>query len=334
VGNTAPTVSIAAPKEGATYRDGVPVQLTGSATDKEDGTLSDSKLSWHVVLVHADHTHDFTTLGGKSATFTPATDHDADSHYLVTLTATDSKGLSASKTVKIVPQTVKLTIASTPAGAPVVYAGFSLVAAPHKADAAVGFLTTVAAAPRFTQNGREFVFDGWSDGKAITHDVTIPAQDLTLTARYRDAGPAPFVATPAALKPAALKPATLAAPVLSPAGDKLGPVIRLKKRRSARKLTGTVADPAGVRDLHVALRARRCRWWNAAAGRLARKGRCAKPRWLQAQLRPLGQGEWAWTLKLGARLPRGTYSIRVRAEDTLGNLSHTLAAGKPRLRVG
>ena len=66
--------------------------LTGSGTDKEDGTLADARLSWHVILVHADHAHDFVTITGKNASFTPATDHDADSHYRVTLTATDSKG--------------------------------------------------------------------------------------------------------------------------------------------------------------------------------------------------------------------------------------------------
>ena len=59
VGNTPPTATIAAPAEGAKYRDGVPVTLTGSGTDKEDGTLADARLSWHVILVHADHTHDF-----------------------------------------------------------------------------------------------------------------------------------------------------------------------------------------------------------------------------------------------------------------------------------
>jgi hypothetical protein len=215
---------------------------------------------------------------------------------------------------------VNLTISSVPAGAPIVYAGFPLVAAPHRATAAVGFLTTVGAAPRFSQNGREFVFDSWSDGGRISHDVTIPAQDLALLARYRDTGPVPFAAASAGL---------------GPGGDKLGPVVRLRSRRPARKLTGTVTDPSGVRDLRVALRAtakrRGCRWWNAGAGRLGRATKCAKPRWMKTTLKPLEQGTWAWSVKLGGRLPRGSYTIRVRAEDALGNVSQTLA-GKPRIR--
>ncbi len=132
VGNTPPVATITAPTEGAKYRAGVPVTLAGSGTDKEDGTLSDAKLSWHVILVHGDHAHDFITLNGKNASFTPATDHDADSHYRVTLTAIDSKGVSASKTVTIVPQTIDLTIASVPAGAPITYAGYPQVAGPYR----------------------------------------------------------------------------------------------------------------------------------------------------------------------------------------------------------
>ena len=321
VGNTPPVPAVAAPAEGSKYRAGVPLQLTGSGTDKEDGTLSDARLSWHVVLVHADHAHDFITLAGKSATFTPATDHDADSYYLVTLTATDSKGLETSKTVTIVPETVNLTISSTPAGAPVSYAGYPLIAAPHRARTAIGLATTVSAAPRFSAGGREYVFEGWSDGGAIAHDVTVSTTDLALVARYRDTGPAPFSAIPAGL---------------APGGDELGPVVRLRARRSARRLTGTVGDPSGVRSLRIALRRgtkRACRWWSRRAGRLARRGGCAKPRWMRPVLKQVKTGSWTWTLKLGGRLPRGRYTVVVRAADALGNRSAKLAGGTSRVSV-
>jgi len=43
-------------------------------------------------------------------------------------------------------------------------------------------------------------------------------------------------------------------------------------------------------------------------------------------------GTWRWTLKLGGRLPRGRYTLQVRAVDSLGNVSKALA-GKARLRV-
>jgi hypothetical protein len=90
--------------------------------------------------------------------------------------------------------------------------------------------------------------------------------------------------------------------------------------------------------LRVALRAsaRRggCRWWSARSGRLARRTRCAKPRWMKATLRQIKAGDWAWSVKLGARLPRGRYTVLVRAEDGFGNASSSIAGGTPRLRVG
>ena len=312
VGNTAPVVNITSPAAGSTYRGGAPVTLAAVATDREDGTLADSKLSWHVVLVHADHAHDFITVAGKNTAFTPATDHDADSYYRITLTATDSKGLSTAQTVTIVPQTVRLTISSVPAGAPITYAGYPQVAAPFTATAATGFLTTVGAAERFAVNGRQFAFAGWSDGGAIAHDVAIPAQDTALVARYRDTGPAPFGGATTAF---------------GPAGDRLGPVIRVASRRPVRTLTGTVTDPAGVSSLRVAVR-RGCRWWNAAAGRLVRSAKCRKPRWMNARLKQTKPGTWAWSLPLGGRLPRGRYTLLLRAVDAVGNVS----SAQPKLK--
>jgi glucose/arabinose dehydrogenase len=318
--NSPPVVTLAKPLDGANYQNGVPVQLSGSATDPDDGTLADARLSWNVVLVHGTHTHPFETLTGKSATFTPTSDHDADSYFRVTLTATDSDGVSTSKTVVIRPKTVNLSIASTPAGAPVSYAGYSLVAAPHQARAAIGFRTTVAAAQRFVAGGRAYEFTGWSDGGAITHDVTIPATDLSLVARYRDAGPV-----------------LQGVGGFGPGPDQAGPRIELR-RASARRLAGKVSDPSGVKSLAVALRARKrrggCRWWSAKRGKLARKGKdCAKPRWMKATLRPAAGG-FAWKIALRGRLPKGRYTLAFRAVDGAGNLATSLAVGSRALRIG
>jgi glucose/arabinose dehydrogenase/PKD repeat protein len=327
VNKTPPAVTLTAPVDGAKYRDGVPVQLSGSATDKEDGSLSASKLGWNVTLVHVDHVHPFLTLTGKTGSFTPTIDHDADSYYRVTLTATDSDGLTTSKTVVVNPETVDLSIASAPAGAPITYAGYAKIAAPFKAPAAIGFRTSISAAERFVANGRVYEFESWSDGGAMGHDITIPSTNVSLTARYRDAGPAPLQRT------GGFGP--------GPAADKLGPRIFLAaaKARRIAKLTGSVADPAGVRKLEVALRARGksagCRWWSRRAGRLARKRvRCAKPRFMKATLKPAGVGTWTWTLKLGAKLPKGRYVLALRAADGLGNVSTALASGRPALRIG
>ena len=257
VNNSPPVATLTAPLDGAKYRDGVPVQFSGSGTDKEDGSLAAARLSWTIVLVHGDHLHPFQTMTGKTGSFTTSTDHDADSFYRVTLTATDSQGLTDSKTVVLRPETVSLSIASSPAGAPINYAGYSLVAAPHKAQASIGFRTSVSTAQRFVANGRTWEFASWSDGGAIAHDLTIPATDLSLVAKYRDAGPAP------------LAPVGGFGPSPAASSDKTGPSIALTGAK-ARRLAGMVSDPSGVAEVKVGLRARSTAV--AAAGGAPRAG--------------------------------------------------------------
>lgn len=184
-GNSAPTAAISAPAGGALYRGGAPVTLTGSASDPQDGALSGASLTWRIVLNHAGHSHVESDRTGPSATFTPRTDHDADSFYEITLTARDSGGLTGSRTVTIRPQTAPLTLASEPAGAPLSYGGTN-VAAPFSTQAAVGFVAGLDAAPAFSVGGRSYVFNRWSDGGARAHSVTVGAAAQTLTAVYKE----------------------------------------------------------------------------------------------------------------------------------------------------
>ena len=82
-----------------------------------------------------------------------------------------------------------MTLASQPAGASLTYAGRA-VTAPFTAQSAIGFATTISAGDQFQSGGRLWSFDHWSDNGAQLHDITIPASAFTLTAVYKDAGPA------------------------------------------------------------------------------------------------------------------------------------------------
>ncbi|UUY05629.1 PKD domain-containing protein [Svornostia abyssi] len=190
VGNDPPEPRIVTPASGATFRGGEVIDLQGAATDPETGDLPAEALSWRVTLHHAGHTHPIVQVtGANEARFRAVQDHDADSWYEIELTATDPGGVAAKRTVELRPETVPLRVESAPAGAPVTYAGRARTA-PYAQDAAVGFRTSVSAAERFVKDGRLWEFSGWSDDGARLHDLTIPSTALTLTATYRDAGPA------------------------------------------------------------------------------------------------------------------------------------------------
>ena len=185
VGGSGPVATIAAPADESAYRDGDTITIRGSATDPDDGTLPASALSWNVIIHHGTHTHQVTTLDGVAeASFQTIRDHDADSYYEITLRAQDSSGLTGTRTIQIRPETVPFAIQSTPPGAPVSYGGAALTT-PFQTNSAVGFNTTISAAAKFTgSDGRPYIFDSWSDGGAISHDITIPATATTLSARY------------------------------------------------------------------------------------------------------------------------------------------------------
>ena len=179
-----PTATISTPADNSRYRNGDTITLQGSATDQQDGQLPASALSWVVRLHHGQHIHPVSEFNGvPQASFTALRDHDSDSYYDVILTARDSAGLTGTRTITIRPETVNLTLASTPAGAPLGYAG-QAGSAPWTRTTAIGFDTTVAADERFTSNGRTFIFDRWSDGGARSHDIRVPASDTTLRAFY------------------------------------------------------------------------------------------------------------------------------------------------------
>ncbi len=189
VGNDRPVPTIEAPTGGSLYRDGDTMTVRGSATDPQDGALPASALDWTVTLIHVSHTHPVVDLHGVSTgQFAIRDDHDADSYYQITLTATDSSGLTSSTTIAIRPETTTMTLDSQPAGAPLTYSGRN-VTAPFTAQATIGFRTSISAGDTFQSGGRVWNFDHWSDSGAQLHDITIPASSFTHTAVYRDAGP-------------------------------------------------------------------------------------------------------------------------------------------------
>lgn len=187
-GDQPPVPQITAPAAGARYTDGQPVQLQGGATDAEDGTLGGGALVWHMTLYHGTHVHVLGDVTGAAPTFTPYDDHDADSHYEVTLTATDSAGnRTTTAPVRLDPRTIQLTLSSSPAGAVVGY-GEGTHTTPDTFTTAVGYRTTLTAPLTFASGGSTYAFASWSDGGAAQHGYVVPAADATLTASYSLSG--------------------------------------------------------------------------------------------------------------------------------------------------
>ena len=161
------------------------IQLRGSATDPEDGTLAGSSLSWTVVKHHSTHTHPFLppTSGSSVDIVAPAPEDvaaAANSYLEVILTATDSRGLSRTTSMNILPSKMTVSLATSPAGLPLELFG----AAGAGVLRCVGsWQLTVNAPDGYDTSGKNWVFSSWSDGGARSHTVSFRAPTRLATPR-------------------------------------------------------------------------------------------------------------------------------------------------------
>jgi glucose/arabinose dehydrogenase/endonuclease YncB( thermonuclease family) len=188
--NNPPAPTITSPTTALHPKVGDVVNFSGSGTDAEDGAIPPSGLSWRVILHHCPlgvcHTHVLTTAQGAQGNFT-IPDHGDESYFELFLTATDSTTQTATTSVTIMPQAVRVIVNTAPAGLQITYDG-ETGTAPLIRNTIVGSSHTLTALP--SQNGMPFV--SWSDGGAQQHSIVMGASDTTFVATYNaqpDPGP-------------------------------------------------------------------------------------------------------------------------------------------------
>ncbi|MFV2004530.1 MAG: PQQ-dependent sugar dehydrogenase, partial [Gammaproteobacteria bacterium] len=183
-----PQVTIAAPTPGSLFRALDTVNFSGSAADPDE-TLLESNYSWTVRFLHDTHTHPVITdaIGSSGSFQVSDSGHDyfGTTGYELILTATDSAGLTGTARIEIYPDKVNLNLATSPAGQNVFVDGQSQ-ATPVAYDTMIGFRHTVSAPDSFCDVPADtvYTFSSWSDGGAQTHEITVPAVDMNLTANY------------------------------------------------------------------------------------------------------------------------------------------------------
>lgn len=188
---TPPDATITAPSNGTLFRAGDVLTFLGSATDDEP--LTEDNYRWDVRLQHNEHFHpEINGLTGSSTldftTYDSITDghdfHD-DTGFEITLTVTDSNGLSDTDTIFIFPEKVDLTFESNIAGMQFVIDGVSFTSGDVTYDSAINFQHTVSAPQFVFQDGLRYAFDEWSTGETeTTLNLTLPDTNQTYTALY------------------------------------------------------------------------------------------------------------------------------------------------------
>jgi glucose/arabinose dehydrogenase len=183
-----PTSQILTPAVGVTYFGGMVVNYSGSASDKEDGTLPASAFTWRVDFHHDSHVHPFIppTTGSKTGTFTMPNRGEVSSnvYYYITLKVVDSVGLTSTTVRYILPRKANMTFATQPAGLKISLDGGSGRITPFTVTGVVGIIRSIAAPSPQTLNGLSYNFQSWSDGGARSHEISTPAVNTTDTANF------------------------------------------------------------------------------------------------------------------------------------------------------
>lgn len=187
-GNTPPSVTITAPTTAVKWWVGSTVQFSGSATDAQDGALAASRLTWRLDMHHCPdnscHVHTIQDFTGVASGSFVAPDHDYPSYLTLTLTATDSGGLSSSTSVRIDPKVFLLKLDTVPSGLQLSLNG-TVATTPFSRQVIAGSANTVSAPTPQTLAGVSYRFSYWNDQQPVTHTFTMPHYDRSLYAKFK-----------------------------------------------------------------------------------------------------------------------------------------------------
>ena len=187
-----PTATILTPTNNLHFRAGDVISYSGDGTDPDDGDLPDSAFTWNIDFLHDGHVHPGTPVHGVTGgSFTiPSSGHDfsGNTRYRITLTVTDSDGLSSSRSVVVRPRKVNLTFDTVPSGRTIYLDGIAKTT-PFVHDTLIGFHHTIEARNQ-TADGTIYKFDSWSDGGGQPHTITVPSTAHSYSATF-DSSPVP-----------------------------------------------------------------------------------------------------------------------------------------------
>jgi glucose/arabinose dehydrogenase len=187
-----PTPVIVTPMLDSTYVGGDVISFTGAATDLEDGALGPDSMTWQVDFHHNVHSHPFIppTSGIDGGTFAIPTlgETAANVYYRITLTVTDSAGLSTQTFRDVQPMTGNFSVLTNFGGGEIFIDG-QAKSAPTTTTGVVNIQRTLTApVSQVTPGGELATFVRWLDGlTSPTRTIATPVGDKAYIALYANA---------------------------------------------------------------------------------------------------------------------------------------------------
>ncbi len=194
-GNIRPTVGVTSPPSGLTYNAGDTINFVGTGTDAEEGPLGCSQFTWQIVFRHGNHGHPYLgpLQGSCSGSFTTATQGETapDVSYEVRLDVADTgvplgseAVLTGTAIVEVEPNLAIMTFKTAPRTDLILRLDTQPITAPLAVQGVVNLSRTIEAIEQLAPDGHTYVWQSWSDGGTIEHEISTPAVDTDYTATF------------------------------------------------------------------------------------------------------------------------------------------------------
>lgn len=183
----APQVTIASPLDGANYKASETIHYAVSALDGGGFDIDDGSIVTDIVFHHDTHIHPFINgERGRVGEFTiPNQNHEASANtwFEIKVTATDTNGLSSTKSVNILPHKSTVTLKTVSGGLSILLDGVPHIAT-YVFEGVVGYFREIST--NFIQNlsGVLYQFSHWSNLMPLTQVLATPEDDTTLSAYF------------------------------------------------------------------------------------------------------------------------------------------------------
>lgn len=195
-GDTPPVPTIEEPAASYEWGVGDEIHLSGSAIDSAGEGVEPLYLSWSTRILHCPfiaeptncHAHPLQDFPGVYSGDLIAPEHDYPSYLEITLTASDQRGLSASKTIKLAARKFVVSLNSSPPGISLT-AGSASAATPFEVPSVEGSQLVISAPGTAELNGKTYTWQSWSDGGPATHAIIARGQ-TSYIAKYTTPGEA------------------------------------------------------------------------------------------------------------------------------------------------
>jgi glucose/arabinose dehydrogenase len=181
-GNNPPDLAINTPDPDATWVVGQQIAFSGSAIDPEDGELAAADVDWSITMEHCPafpscHSHPMLEAPGVLEGSVSTIDHELPSFILLRITATDSRGLTATKTQRAEPADLNVTFGTVPGGLRYSVNGRERTAGITQQMIA-GAQVQVSTPWRQYRNGLLWQFKRWPVvSRPRSHTFTLPRRD-------------------------------------------------------------------------------------------------------------------------------------------------------------